>query len=203
MWCYFGERNVQKQRHILAHPGARSYTMTKSKYRFSSTGRSQSIRSPARNTPGGIRTPNLRIRSPLLYPVELRAPGCCKLKSAAIPDWGIFVARSRQHVHRAEKFNHTRPTRQRPCSSKLTWCCEEKSAGKAVDGKRCSAKIWSLDAAKTVAGRIRLRAQVARTIRLWSRVCPENEQLVAPSSRGLGHGPFKAVTRVRIPSGSL
>ena len=25
----------------------------------------------------------------------------------------------------------------------------------------------------------------------------------APSSRGLGHGPFKAATRVRIPSGSL
>jgi hypothetical protein len=24
-------------------------------------------------TPGGIRTPNLRIRSPLLYPVELQA----------------------------------------------------------------------------------------------------------------------------------
>src|SRR6516164_8206316 len=26
---------------------------------------------------------------------------------------------------------------------------------------------------------------------------------MAPSSRGLGHGPFKAATRVRIPSGSL
>src|SRR5581483_10964848 len=26
---------------------------------------------------------------------------------------------------------------------------------------------------------------------------------LAPSSRGLGHGPFKAATRVRIPSGSL
>src|SRR5690242_2020282 len=25
----------------------------------------------------------------------------------------------------------------------------------------------------------------------------------APSSRGLGHGPFKAATRVRIPSGSV
>ena len=25
---------------------------------------------------------------------------------------------------------------------------------------------------------------------------------LAPSSRGLGHGPFKAATRVRIPSGS-
>lgn len=27
--------------------------------------------------------------------------------------------------------------------------------------------------------------------------------MAAPSSRGLGHGPFKAATRVRIPSGSL
>src|SRR5512133_2463793 len=26
---------------------------------------------------------------------------------------------------------------------------------------------------------------------------------LAPSSRGLGHGPFKAATRVRIPSGSI
>src|SRR5688572_8202189 len=30
-----------------------------------------------------------------------------------------------------------------------------------------------------------------------------HESSTAPSSRGLGHGPFKAATRVRIPSGSL
>ena len=29
------------------------------------------------------------------------------------------------------------------------------------------------------------------------------EPFLAPSSRGLGHGPFTAATRVRIPSGSL
>src|SRR5947209_12890778 len=36
---------------------------------------------------------------------------------------------------------------------------------------------------------------------LGSRVRTESLSM-APSSRGLGHGPFKAATRVRIPSGS-
>ncbi len=42
-----------------------------------------------------------------------------------------------------------------------------KPAGKAVDGERSSAKIWSLDVAKTTVERIRLGAQVARMLRLW------------------------------------
>src|SRR5262249_4031099 len=41
----------------------------------------------------------------------------------------------------------------------------------------------------------------------WRAADPKNREVcrsrAALSSRGLGHGPFKAATRVRIPSGSL
>ena len=52
-------------------------------------------------------------------------------------------------------------------------------------------------------GSVRRKNSRRRELDVWRRVLINDDVEKALSSSGLGHGPFTAATRVRIPSGSI
>ena len=68
-------RRRKKRRSNLPHPSATMSRKCRNTNRLAKICQQKQLDAKGSSTPGGIRTPNLRLRRPLLYPVELQALG--------------------------------------------------------------------------------------------------------------------------------
>jgi hypothetical protein len=67
-------------------------------------------------------------------------------------------------------------------------------------------RVPSVSLSPLTCGDPRLVVTVSRLVHFWGRYLLSRRRAILreppPSTSGLGHGPFKAVARVRIPSGA-